>query len=110
MVGCVWCGAALFVKQPEVREVPDIADTSDSADEASELARRPGILEVLMWMGLAALGSVMLLATTNQLCQDLAVMPFLWVLPLALYLLSFVLCRATLSEVMSRANHSTAAL
>ena len=34
----------------------------------------------------------MLLATTNQLCQQVAVVPFLWVLPLAIYLLSFVIC------------------
>ena len=34
----------------------------------------------------------MLLATTNQICQQVAVVPFLWVLPLAIYLLSFVLC------------------
>jgi SAM-dependent methyltransferase len=34
----------------------------------------------------------MLLATTNLLCSDVAVVPFLWVLPLALYLLSFILC------------------
>ena len=41
---------------------------------------------------LPACASVLLLATTNKLCQDLAVIPFLWVLPLALYLLSFVIC------------------
>ena len=35
---------------------------------------------------------MLLLATTNKLCQDVAVVPFLWVLPLALYLLSFVIC------------------
>ena len=34
----------------------------------------------------------MLLATTNHVCQDLAVVPFLWVVPLALYLLSFIIC------------------
>jgi hypothetical protein len=34
----------------------------------------------------------MLLATTNLLCEDVAVTPFLWVLPLCLYLLSFILC------------------
>ena len=33
---------------------------------------------------------MMLLATTNHVCQDVAVMPFLWVAPLALYLLSFI--------------------
>jgi len=34
----------------------------------------------------------MLLATTNQVCQQVAAVPFLWVLPLALYLLSFIIC------------------
>ena len=38
------------------------------------------------------IASVMLLATTNQVCQDVAVIPFLWVAPLSLYLLSFILC------------------
>lgn len=35
---------------------------------------------------------MLLLATTNKMCQDVAVIPFLWVLPLALYLLSFIIC------------------
>ncbi len=46
----------------------------------------------IMWLALSACGSVMLLATTNQLCQDVAVIPLLWLLPLGLYLLSFILC------------------
>jgi hypothetical protein len=45
----------------------------------------------LLWFALAGCGSVMLLATTNQICQDIAVVPLLWVVPLALYLLSFIL-------------------
>jgi hypothetical protein len=43
------------------------------------------------WISLAACASVMLLASTNQICQDIASVPFLWVLPLSLYLLSFVI-------------------
>lgn len=46
----------------------------------------------LLWLGLPAIASVLLLATTNKLCQEVAVIPFLWVLPLALYLLSFIVC------------------
>lgn len=46
----------------------------------------------LFWLLLPACASVLLLATTNQMCQNVAVIPFLWVLPLALYLLSFILC------------------
>lgn len=46
----------------------------------------------LLWAALAACSSALLLAITNYLCQDVASFPFLWTLPLALYLLSFVLC------------------
>ncbi|MEZ6059920.1 MAG: fused MFS/spermidine synthase [Planctomycetaceae bacterium] len=43
------------------------------------------------WFGLACAASVMLLATTNHVCLDIATVPFLWILPLVLYLLSFIL-------------------
>ena len=45
-----------------------------------------------LWMALAACASTMLLAVTNHLTQNVAAIPFLWVLPLSLYLLSFILC------------------
>lgn len=44
------------------------------------------------WFALAMVASIMLLAETNEVCQDVAVIPFLWVVPLSLYLLSFILC------------------
>ncbi|KKN80053.1 hypothetical protein LCGC14_0333410, partial [marine sediment metagenome] len=44
------------------------------------------------WIVFPAVGSVLLLGTTNLVCQDLAPVPFLWIAPLALYLLTFVLC------------------
>ena len=44
----------------------------------------------LLWIALAACGSVLLLAVTNHLCQNIAPVPLLWVVPLALYLLTFV--------------------
>ena len=43
------------------------------------------------WAGLAAAASALLLSVTNQLCQDVAAIPLLWVVPLSLYLLSFIL-------------------
>jgi len=46
----------------------------------------PGIVKTLSWLLMAACGSVLLLASTNQMCQEVAVVPFLWVLPLSLYL------------------------
>ncbi len=51
----------------------------------------PGLGARLSWVALSACGSLMLLAVTNQLCADVAIVPFLWVLPLTLYLLSFIL-------------------
>ncbi|MEX2141970.1 MAG: fused MFS/spermidine synthase [Pirellulales bacterium] len=44
------------------------------------------------WIALPAFASVAFLATTNFVCQDVAVVPFLWVAPLSLYLLSFIIC------------------
>lgn len=49
-------------------------------------------VEFALWLGLSACGCVLLLAVTNQLCQDVSVVSLLWVLPLAVYLLSFILC------------------
>src|SRR5687768_12519402 len=45
----------------------------------------------LQWLALAAMGSVMLLAVTNHVTQNISSVPFLWLLPLALYLLTFIL-------------------
>jgi len=52
----------------------------------------PSALDQALWLALATAGSLLLLGTTNQLCQNVAPVPFLWVLPLVLYLLSFILC------------------
>jgi spermidine synthase len=49
-------------------------------------------VDKLLWVSLPAIASVLLLATTNKLSQEVAVIPFLWVLPLSLYLLTFIIC------------------
>ena len=45
----------------------------------------------LLWLALPAFASMLLLATTNHVCQDMPSVPFLWVVPLSLYLLSFII-------------------
>jgi hypothetical protein len=45
----------------------------------------------VLWLALAAAPSALLLATTNYVSQEIAVIPFLWIVPLSLYLASFVL-------------------
>ncbi|HXS96282.1 MAG TPA: fused MFS/spermidine synthase [Candidatus Limnocylindrales bacterium] len=55
-------------------------------------AQKPGARQYALWIALPACASVLLLAVTNHLSQNVAAIPLLWVLPLSLYLLSFILC------------------
>lgn len=63
-----------------------------TTDAAPESEPSPTWGQRLLWLGLSATASVWLLATTTKLTIDVAAMPFLWVLPLGLYLLTFILC------------------
>ena len=49
----------------------------------------------LRWLALSACGVILLLAVTQQLTQNITPVPFLWVIPLMLYLLSFILLFAS---------------
>lgn len=61
-----------------------VAAHTDSKPVAPSLGVRAA------WLLLPALASVMLLATTNHVCQNVAVIPLLWIAPLSLYLLTFI--------------------
>jgi hypothetical protein len=63
-----------------------------AAATAAASSSSPRWRERALWVALPALASLMLLATTNHVCQNVAPVPLLWVVPLALYLLSFILC------------------
>jgi hypothetical protein len=63
---------------------------SESAVQA-DVPQRPAVADVLLWFGFAAIGSTLLLATTNQLSERIAATPFLWVAPLSIYLVTFIL-------------------
>jgi hypothetical protein len=65
---------------PSRRVAADVAPTADRRDPR------------LLWLALAACGSVLLLAITNELTLDVAPVPLLWVLPLAIYLSTFIVC------------------
>ncbi len=53
-------------------------------------AARASWRERARWVLLPACASLALLATTNHVTSDVAVIPFLWVVPLSLYLVSFI--------------------
>lgn len=63
-----------------------------TVDSAVCKAKAPTGREQLPWFGYSALSSVLLLAVTAHLTQNVASVPFLWLLPLTLYLLTFILC------------------
>jgi SAM-dependent methyltransferase len=61
------------------------------ANEVETSPAVPAVREKLLWLSLSACGSMMLLSITNHMMENVAPVPLLWVLPLALYLLTFTL-------------------
>lgn len=59
---------------------------------APALANPPALAERLSWLGLSALGSILLLTFTSHMTQNISSVPLLWIVPLVLYLASFILC------------------
>lgn len=59
--------------------------------ESAKSTERPSLSLFSLWIALSATASLFLLSVTNQISQEVAVIPFLWILPLILYLLSFIL-------------------
>jgi len=79
--GCVWHLLRLSATAPELPR-----------QAVEEVESRPTWGTMIQWFLYAATGTVLLLAITNEMCQDVAVVPLLWVLPLSVYLLSYILC------------------
>lgn len=104
-VMCLWSGWQLFsgsADDAQAGEAEENANQSVSGasvsssemlkpDQAGDFPR-PSLLNCVAWTLLAFAASAMLLATTNQMCQEVASVPFLWVLPLGLYLVTFIIC------------------
>ena len=65
-----------------------------TASDVSDLpsAIPPRFSDLVLWIALAACASILLLAVSSHLTQNVAPIPLLWVVPLSLYLLSFILC------------------
>lgn len=82
-VGMAWRAKGL--PEPLVRASKVDAASMDEAVKPTRGLR-------LLWILLALAPSLLLLAVTSHLCTNVAPIPFLWVLPLCLYLLSFILC------------------
>ncbi len=75
-----------------VNQAPSaIAVNSDDVVAGTEEAAPPSWLDVVSWIGLAAVPSGLLIAVTAHIATDVASVPLFWVVPLSLYLLTFVI-------------------
>jgi hypothetical protein len=72
-----------------LRQAPDQAPSAATSDGVE--AAPPTWRDVVSWVGLAAVPSGLLVAVTAHISTDVAAVPLLWVIPLALYLLTFVI-------------------
>jgi SAM-dependent methyltransferase len=79
------CGGLAIASRrlPELPAQPSMQESPESPPRAGQVA---------LWLLLSTMGSVMLLAVSNHLTQNISSIPLLWVVPLALYLLTFILC------------------
>jgi hypothetical protein len=89
--GAFWSvGYALFAVFLVVGAIV-VARKMDTADLAGALALTLSGREAAFWVGLPAAASMLLLGITNELTSEIAAVPFLWVLPLGLYLVTFII-------------------
>lgn len=94
----VLCGVLAVMSSRKIEEAPKSVSSkkagsvSDKKVESVVDEPRPPLEQRMAWLLLPALASMMLLSVTAYVCQDVAVIPFFWVLPLSLYLLSFIIC------------------
>ncbi|TMH04267.1 MAG: hypothetical protein E6H67_11185 [Betaproteobacteria bacterium] len=80
-MGCGWFSLRAASSLPRVAAIA----TSDAGT-----APTPG--RQLLWGMLAATSSFLLLAVSNHICQNISAIPLLWVVPLSIYLITFILC------------------
>jgi len=73
------------------RPQPTPFDQTQGKPDSVPKTDSPSFALMSLWIALSATASLFLLSVTNQISQEVAVIPFLWILPLTIYLLSFIL-------------------
>src|SRR5580658_2181317 len=76
----ILCIFAAWSSRQSVGQVPEL------------LSAEPRLIDRALWVALPACASILLLAVSSHLTQNIAPIPLLWIAPLSLYLLSFILC------------------
>jgi hypothetical protein len=91
-VGLYIYAAAVAVCLTRMWQAPVARKKQELSPSENAPVEKPTAFDVALWLLLPGCASLLLIATTNKLCQDVAVIPFLWILPLSLYLLAFIIC------------------
>jgi spermidine synthase len=95
-----WC--AWRVLQRERASPVEAAEAGPAGGPTAAVAPAPppSYRDQLLWLAWPAVGTGLLLATTSAMTQDVAAVPLLWIAPLAVYLLTFIV---TFAGIYSRA-------
>jgi SAM-dependent methyltransferase len=95
-VACAW----FMWRSPE----PSPAPVSPQRKQTPAVSDEPLTLwQRLHWIALAAVPSSLMLGATTYITTDIAAIPLLWVIPLGIYLLSFILVFSRLPPIVHRA-------
>lgn len=87
----IW--SAAYAAVVVLSAVTAFAGPSEKPAIPSETARTaPNWKLKLLWAALAACGSALLLSVTSHISQNIAAVPLLWIIPLSVYLLTFIIC------------------
>lgn len=86
---CIFAAACWLCARLAGRGRAAVVQLSESPTwDSTPVAR----MNYLLWFLLAMCASSLLLATTNMLCEEVITVPLLWVLPLSIYLVTFIVC------------------
>ena len=83
---CAWAGWT------SLRRIQRLESDAGARPDATTREALPTLARQLLWATLAGTASLLLLAVSNHITQNIAAVPLLWIVPLAVYLLTFILC------------------
>lgn len=87
VLGCAWLATRRAPPGPRVEDAMSVHTESAMF--------RAGATQRVLWILLPACAVVLFMGVSNELCLDVASVPFLWIVPLCIYLLSFIVCFAS---------------
>jgi hypothetical protein len=89
---CAAAGWRSFARPPAPSGAQDASPQVASNPASMQAdAMPPTLARQLLWCTLAGTASILLLGVSNHITQNIASVPLLWIVPLALYLLTFIL-------------------